>query len=98
MATFKKRVLTPGTYVYRDSSGKRRVKTVTPSEIQEMATTATEMLQDGLLIPAPYGHTDDKGTFPLPLFKGENGDLVDAKTKEASRWDPSSRESTVSTI
>jgi hypothetical protein len=71
MATFRKIIARPGTYLARNLSGERVAKTITTEDIKKIADSGNAMLAAGHLIPAPYGHTDKNGTYPLPLSESD---------------------------
>ena len=87
VVTFKKKIAKPQTVLPKNPLGQRKVEHITPERLRKIADSGNKMLADGLLIPAPYGHTDDNGVYPLPLVRSTSGALVDAKTGEQSRWD-----------
>lgn len=81
MALFRKVIARPGTYLARGLDGKRLAKTLTAQELAEVCRTGNDMLAKGHLIPAPYGHTDKDGLYPVPLYAGSDG------AAESPRWD-----------
>lgn len=85
--TFRKVIGRPGVVLPKNPLGKRKVKIVDKDYWKEVCKEANALLKDGNLIPAPLGHTDDNGVYPVPLVKGLNDSLLDAKTGEPSRWD-----------
>jgi len=85
--TFRKVIGRPGVVLPKNPLGKRKVKIVDKDYWKEVCREANELLKDGNIIPAPVGHTDDNGVYPVPLVKGMNDSLMDAKTGEPSRWD-----------
>lgn len=85
MAIFKKTFGKPGTYLAH-INGKRKAVTITKEDNLRKVATTNAMLEDGHLIPAPYGHVDENGIQPVPLFRSEEG-LVDEKTRKKPRWD-----------
>lgn len=89
MATvkFKKKVARPGVVLPKNPLGRRRVKVIDKDYLSRVAETGNEMLKAGILIPMPYGHTDENGVYPVPLLRGINDSLVDARSGEVPRWD-----------
>lgn len=86
---FRKVIARPGKYLVRTLSGDRAVQNFTKAKLAKMAKTGNEMIKEGILIPAPYGHSDGKKAIPVPLFKDPNDPNVflDADTGKPSRWD-----------
>lgn len=84
---FKKKVARPGVVLPKNPLGRRQVKAIDREYLERVAATGNEMLKAGILIPMPYGHTDENGVYPIPLLQGVNGSLVDAKEGGVPRWD-----------
>jgi hypothetical protein len=86
---FRKVIARPGKYLVRTLSGERAVQNFTKSKLAKMAKTGTDMLKEGMLIPAPYGHSDGKKVVPVPLLKDPEDPniFLDADTGKPSRWD-----------
>ncbi len=87
VSILRKVIARRGVIVPKNPLGKRVVKVIDDAWIGSVKDAGNQMLQDGLLIPAPYGHTDDNHVSPAPLIKSSNGSLVDAQTGDPSRWD-----------
>lgn len=85
--TYKKTITAPGVYLGRTIDGKRKLQVVTKQKLKNAAKTANAMIEAGLLIPGPYGHTDSEGIHPIPLVRSMDGELLDAKTKGQTSWD-----------
>lgn len=89
MAVLRKVIARPGKYLVRTLDGKRAVSNLSKSKLAKTAKTGNEMLGDGLLIPAPYGHSDGKKVVPVPVYRDPNDPniLLDAKDGKPVRWD-----------
>lgn len=90
MAEFRKRIIRPGKFLVKvPGTNQRKVKEFDKDYIREAYLTNTKMLEEGMLIPAPYGHSDGNKLIPVPLLSDPDSPekFLDATSKKASRWD-----------
>jgi hypothetical protein len=87
MAEFRKRIIRPGKFLVKvPGTNQRKVKEFDKDYIREAYLTNTKMLEEGMLIPAPYGHSDGNKLIPVPLLSDPDSpeqsvsDIEDWKT------------------
>lgn len=88
MARFEKKFAKPGKVVAKDALGRRKIEVITKERIAQMVKTGNAMVKDGLLIPAPYGHKDEKGFHPVPIAEAEfkDGTVPWSKALNSGFW------------
>lgn len=81
MALYHKTIVRPNVYSIKTPAG-RRIRSITKSDLKEIAETNNKIIESGYKIPAPYAHRDSKGIIPS-ILADEN---TDASTKEKKQW------------
>lgn len=86
MPLFRKVIVRPGVFSTKNpKTGKRTIKAVTKDYLKSVCETANEMIKDGIRIPGPYAHKDEKGIVPNVVFT-KDGVEVDGETSTPPIW------------